>query len=420
LASACCSGRRFVFQAGEEMETSEKTAWLSLGTNAALVGLKAVLAVLSGSLAIQADAIHSLSDVFSSLVILTGIKISGRRSRRFPYGLYKVENLVALGVSLVIFIAGYEVAREVFTGASRIRPAHIPLATAGIGLTILITWQFSRYELKKGLETGSPSLVADARHIWTDTLSSGVILVSLLGSALGFPLDRYAALVVVAFIARAAFGIFLEAVRVLLDASLDFESLDRIRETVLADVRVGKINELRARNAGRFKFVELDLTLRVRELERGHQAAEEIKKRIQQNLKNVDHVSVHYEPERKVHHTLGMPLCDDRLTLSDHFGEAPFFRLRTVRLKDGAVTEDSILGNPFAHEDKGKGIKVANWLLERGLDQIILTRDLGGKGSGLALANAGTEIIVVAEKDAKKVLASAANGWKTRKVAPGG
>lgn len=259
------------------MDVSERTAWLSIGTNAALVGLKAVLAVLSGSLAIKADAIHSLSDVFSSLVILAGIRISRRESRQFPFGLYKVENLVALGVSLVIFSAGYEIAREAFTEASRIRPIHIPLAIAGIVLTGLITWLFSRYELKKGKETGSPSLVADARHIWTDTLSSLVILLSLLGSAFGFSWDRYAALVVVAFIARAAFGIFLEAVRVLLDASLDSDSLTRIQETVLADVRVGKINELRARNAGRFKFVELDLTLRILELNRAHQAAEEIK-----------------------------------------------------------------------------------------------------------------------------------------------
>ena len=394
------------------MEASERTAWLSIGTNAALVGLKAVLAVLSGSLAIKADAIHSLSDVFSSLVILAGIKISGRQSRQFPFGLYKVENLVALGVSLVIFYAGYEIAKEVFTGASRIRPAHIPLSAAGIGLTILITWLFSRYELKKGRETGSPSLMADARHIWSDTLSSLVILASLLGGALGFSWDRYAALVVVVFIARAALGIFIEAVRVLLDASLDYESLNQIRETVLADHRVGMINELRARNAGRFKFVELDLTLKVRELDRGHQAAEEIKARIRQNLKNVDHVAVHYEPEKKEQLTFGLPLGQDRRTLCDHIGEAPFFRLFTVRLEDGAVLEESLFRNPHIQEPKGKGIKVANWLLEQGLDRLIVRRDPRGKGPGLVLTNAGVEILVVIEKDVEKVLASIAKDWK--------
>jgi len=407
LAGAC--------PAGEAMEASEKTAWFSIGINSALVGIKAALAVMSGSLAIKADAIHSLSDVFSSVVILAGIKLSRRHSRQFPYGLYKVENLIALGVSLVIFYAGYEIAMEVFAGSTRIHPTHLPLAVVGIGLTIPVTWLFSRYETRVGQETGSPSLVADARHVWTDMLSSLVILASLLGSALGLALDRYAAFVVVVFIAWAAFRIFLDSVRVLLDASLDHESMNRIRETVLADRRVGKINELRARNAGRFKFVELELTLRVRELEKGHQVAEEIKNSIHLRLKNVDHVSVHFEPERKDHLTLGLPLCEDRQTISDHFGEAPFFRLLTVRREDGAITEDSLLGNPFAQVKQGKGIMVANWLLEQGLDQIIVNQDLGSKGSGLALTNAGAEIRVVTEKNAEKILASVTNNWKTSK-----
>jgi len=155
-------------------------------------------------------------------------------------------------------------------------PTQIPWAALGIGSTIVITWWFSRYELKKGRETGSPSLVADARHVWSDMLSSLVILVSLLGAATGVYLDHYAALVVVVFIGRTAIGIFLDAVRVLLDASLDNTSLTRIRTLVLADPRVVEINELRARNAGRYKFVELDITLRVSDLERGHRISEEL------------------------------------------------------------------------------------------------------------------------------------------------
>lgn len=388
------------------METSEKTAWLSILTNLTLVGIKSVLAALSGSLAIKADAIHSLSDVVSSTIILIGIKISKRSSRSFPYGLYKVENLVALGTSFLIFFAGYEIVTAVFSGPPRLLLAQIPLAVAGIGLTILIAWLFSRYELKKGQETGSPSLVADARHIWTDMLSSVVILVSLLGSALGFAVDRYAALVVVAFIGRAAFIILLNSVRVLLDASLDHASMNRIREIVTADPRVVNINELRARNAGRYKFVELDLTLRVRELERGHLVSEEIKQRIKKGLENVDHVLIHYEPCQKDNLILGVPLCGDRQTISEHFGEAPFFRLLTVHPHDGTITADSVLTNPLVHEAKAKGIKVANWLLEQGLDMMIVLKELGGKGPGYVLGNAEVEILVVTETDADTALAT--------------
>jgi cation diffusion facilitator family transporter len=386
------------------METSEKTAWLSIFTNLLLVGIKSFLVLLSGSLAIKADAIHSISDVVSSTIILTGIKISQRSSHHFPYGLYKVENLVSLGTSCLILYAGYEIVMEVFLGPPRILPLHIPVASAGICTTVLITWLFSRYELKKGRETGSPSLVADARHIWSDMLSSLIILTSLLGGAIGLAIDRYAAVIVVFFVVRAAIVIFLDSVRVLLDASLDYDSLNRIREIVLADPRVVNINELRARNAGRYKFVELDLTMRVRELEKGHRASEEIKQRIKKDLENVDHVLIHYEPRQKDHLTLGVPLCEDRQTISGHFGEAAFFRLLTIRPHDGTVTADSTLSNPYIHEEKAKGIKVANWLLEAGLDVMIVHEDIAGKGPGFVLGNAGAEVLVVIESDAERAL----------------
>ncbi len=143
------------------MESSEKTAWLSILTNLLLVGIKTAVALISGSVAVVADAIHSLSDVLSSSIILIGIKISARPARGFPYGLYKVENLVAIVTSVLIFFAGYEIIKAVFVGHGRSLPTQIPLAAGGIGATIVISWLFSRYELKKGQETGSPSLIAE-------------------------------------------------------------------------------------------------------------------------------------------------------------------------------------------------------------------------------------------------------------------
>lgn len=157
------------------METSERVAWLSIVVNLVLVGIKAGLALLSGSIAVRADALHSLTDVLSSVIILIGIKISKRSSRAFPYGLYKVENLVALGSSFLIIFAGYEILKEVLSGQLSL-PTNIPLTITGIVATIVIAWLFSRYELKIGLQTSSPSLVADSRHILTDVLSSLVIL----------------------------------------------------------------------------------------------------------------------------------------------------------------------------------------------------------------------------------------------------
>jgi cation diffusion facilitator family transporter len=386
------------------MESSEKTAWLSILTNLLLVGIKTAVALISGSLAVTADAIHSLSDVISSAIILVGIKISERPARGFPYGLYKVENLVALGTSVLILFAGYEIIKAVFIEPARPLPSQIPLAIAGIAATILITWLFSRYELKKGRETGSPSLIADAHHIWTDMLSSLVILAALLGSALGYAIDRYAAVVVVIFIGRTAITILLDSIRVLLDASLNYASVNRIREIVLADPRVIEINEIWARNAGRYKFVELDLTIRVKELEKGHRLSEEIENRVKMEIAKVDRVLIHYQPQQREHLTLGVPLAGNRHTISEHFGEAPFFQLLTFQALDGKIIDEHILSNPYLHEKKAKGIKVANWLLEKGLDVLIVRHDQAGKGPGFVLGNAGAEIFLTEETKADKAL----------------
>ena len=387
------------------MDLSEKIALQSLAVNLLLVAIKVGLALFSGSLALRADALHSATDVLSALVVWIGIRIAGRSSRNFPYGLYKVENLVALGSSLLIALAGYEILREVFSGSAQTLVENSVPAAVGVALTIAIAWAFSRYEMKMARQTGSPSLLADARHIWSDMLSSLVIMAALLGSVFGLGLDRYAALVAVFFIGRAALGIFLDSVRVLLDASLDPAGIEAIREVVTADHRVARINELRARNAGRYKFVELDLALRVKSLEKGHQVAEELKQRIRSRLEHVDHVQVHYAPQRKETLTLAMPLAADRRTLSRHFGEAPYFRLVTLDPPTGEIRADHFLSNPHEHLEKGKGIKVAGWLLEQELDMIVVLQDLGGKGPGFVLGNAEVASRLAETEDAEVVLA---------------
>nr|WP_321464607.1 cation diffusion facilitator family transporter [uncultured Desulfobulbus sp.] len=386
------------------MESSEKTAWLSILTNISLACIKAAIALASGSVAVLADAVHSLTDVVSAVIILIGIKIARRPARGFPYGLYKVENLVALITSVCILFAGYEILKTVFFGGSRPLPEHIPLSLIGISSTLVITWLFSRYELKIGRKTGSPSLIADARHIWTDMLSTLVILVSLVGSAFDLALDTFAAVIVVFFIARSALTILVDSVRVLLDASLDFDTITRIRKTVLADPRVARINHLWARNAGRYKFVELDLILRVHDLERGHRISEEIENRVKMEITQVDRVLIHFQAQGNANEVIAMPLSADGQTISAHFGEAPLFRIVTLQHPQNTVINDRLLENPFLQEEKAKGIKVAQWLLENGLTVLLSLQDQSGKGPGFVLGNGGAEILLTKKTNADEAM----------------
>ena len=122
-------------------------ALLSAGFNVLLVLLKYGLSILSGSIALRADAFHSLVDVLSSLGIFAGINITERKSSTFPYGLYKVENLAALTTSLFIFFAAYEIVKELIHAEPTIAASNIPIAILGLMVIIALMFLFSRYEL---------------------------------------------------------------------------------------------------------------------------------------------------------------------------------------------------------------------------------------------------------------------------------
>jgi len=326
------------------VEKPEKVALLSIATNLFLTGVKCLLAFISGSVALIADTIHSGTDVISSATVLAGIKISKRRSKTFPYGLYKVENLVSLIISLLIFLAGYEIAKMVFTGKGEYYLRHVPLAMAGVFLTFVITYTFSRYEMKQGKKLNSPSLVADAEHIKTDMFSSLVILVGLSSYIVGFHLDRIAALIVVVFVFRCGF-------------------------------------------------------------DKAHFITERIEEKIRQNIPNVDHVIIHYEPESKEFIKYALPLCSDKKTVFQHFGEAPYFYTVTLRTKNKSVMKEEILPNPYVKEEKRKGIYVGEWLVKNGVDVVLLKEKLHGKGPEYVFSDAGVEVTLIEATSLDEVLA---------------
>jgi len=380
------------------MEQNEKIGIYSIAVNLLLVGIKILLSILSGSLALVADAIHSSTDVISSATVLAGIKISKRTSRTFPFGLYKVENFVSLLSSIFIFAAGYEIVHTVFFKTQNLKSENLPYAIAGVVLTIGITFAFSRYELREGKAIGSPSLISDAQHIRTDMLSSGVILAGLIGSTFGLNLDKVAALLVVIFIAKAGLNILIDATRVLLDASIDFKTMDQVKTIILKDPRVISINALWGRNSGSFKFIEADIVVKAGSLEKAHFVSNKIEKEIKQNVSRVDHILMHYEPQKKETTTCAVPVIEDKTTIAEHFGSAPYFYVATRREKDGVLVSEAYLHNPASEDEKGKGIKVSEWLLDKGVDLVYSPRGFEGKGPGYVFSDAGVDVKVMEYK----------------------
>lgn len=387
----------------------ERIGFYSILVNLLLVGLKAGLAITSGSLALAADATDSLVDTFSRLAVLIGLIISQRKSKQFPYGLYKVENVVSIIIALLIFVAGYEIAREAIF-APKVELRLTLWLVLGVGVTIVVPLLFGIYELRLGRRTGSPTLIADGRHFQTDVLSSGVVLLALLASYLGLALDRIAAIVIVGFIGWSGWQLLVDGMRVLLDVSLSSESLDKVRSIILSQASVAKIKSLTSRNSGRYRFLEAELTLRVDDLEKAHQVSAQIEERIRAELPRVERVLIHCEPLEQKTLRYAVPLSDSRGTVSLHFGEAPYFALIEYNRERRQWTEQRVVNNPHLDLEKGKGIRVAEWLVEQKVDLVLVRESPKGKGPEYVFADAGVELMLTEATSLPDALAELSKG----------
>ena len=152
---------------------------------------------------------------------------------------------------------------------------------------MVITYGFSRYEAKVAHAIHSPSLVADAKHIRMDMFANAVVLTGLLSSFSGFNLDRAAAFIIVFFIVWTGGRILTDGIRVLLDASLDYQALSFAEKLILAEPQVHEIQNLIGRNSGRYKFIEADLVVKTHDLDKANVIAHQIESNIKRQISDI-------------------------------------------------------------------------------------------------------------------------------------
>jgi cation diffusion facilitator family transporter len=380
------------------MEKSEKVSILAIGINLALFWIKYTFAGLSGSMALKADAFHSLSDVVASSTVLAGLIIARRKTKTFPYGLYKVENLVSVIISIAIIFAGYEIAMEAMKGHGE-DLKNVWLAIVSMICVIGISYGYSRYAKKVGKELNSPSIIADAKHISIDMFAGIVVLTGLLSNFTSFDLDRICAFIIVAIIVWCGLEILTDGIRVLLDASLDYQTLSLAEKLILSEPKVLGIQHLMGRNSGRYKFIEADIILKTHDLDKAHFVARRIEESIRRQIKHVDRVQIYYEPIREENLIYAVPLEDtEDQSISRHFGEAPYFGLITVSIKEKTIIDQKTIENPFTQVDHGKGILVAEFLNKHGIDTVLTREAFEGRGPFYVFANAAVNILLVREE----------------------
>ena len=162
-----------------------------------------------------------------------------------------------------------------------------------------------------------------------------------------------------------------------------------IREAVehmFASVNAGNISA-----ALNFMQQAKDSIQLVDDLEKAYAVSQRLKEAIRDQVPHVERVRIHYEPRLRTHLRYAVPLADAGGTVSEHFGESPYFGLVTVRTSDGQVERQEVLSNPHMDVEKAKGIRVSEWLVALKSDVVLLRQDVHGKGPAYVFADAGVE-----------------------------
>lgn len=375
------------------MDPSERVAVFSIAMNFFIFGIKYVSAFASGSIALKAEAFHSFADFIAALTVFAGVKIAKRKTKFFPYGLYKVENLMSVLISLVILYAGYEIVLEAINN-NQVDLKNSWFAIISLLVSIALTFWFSSYEMKIGKEINSPILLADATHIRIDVLSNAVVLFAIASSMIGYHLDKMAAVIIVGFIIKTGFQILKDGVRVLLDASLDYETLSKVEKIIIDTPQVVSVKALTGRNSGRFKFIETSIMIKTRDLNKAHFVADKIEGHIKEQIKNIDQILIHYEPIQKEQIVYALPLTEDQSSISSHFGEALFFMFVTFDIGNKTAKKIDIVENPFCKTEKGKGILSAEFMAKKMVDFVLVKNGFHSKGPSYVFSDANIEVIV--------------------------
>lgn len=276
---------------------------ISIVINVVLSLLKLIAGIVARSGAMISDAVHSASDVFSTFIVIIGVNVSSKESDdKHQYGHERLECVASIvlavilaGTGIGIGAAGLEKITAGNYGELAI-PGMMALIAAIISIVVK-EWMYW-YTRAAAKKINSGALMADAWHHRSDAMSSVGAFVGILGARMGFPiLDPVASVVICLFILKAAYDIFKDAVDKMIDKSCDKETVERIREVILAQPGVEGIDEIRTRLFGAKIYVDVEIEADGNKtLNETHAIAESVHEAIEKSFPQTKHCMVHVNP----------------------------------------------------------------------------------------------------------------------------
>ena len=286
----------------EREKTATKVSAVSIAGNAALSVFKLLAGILARSGAMISDAVHSASDVFSSFIVIVGVKLAGREADRdHPYGHERFECVAAIVLAVVLAgtgaLIGYRAVEQIRAGAqAQAAPGLLALIAAAVSIAVKEAMYWYTRAYAKRLR--SDALMANAWHHRSDALSSVGALIGIGGARLGLPvMEPLASLVICLFILKAAYDIFHDATQKMVDHACDEATEERLRQTALSEEGVLGIKRMRTRQFGSRIYVDLEILADgSQSLTAAHAIAQRVHDRIEAEIPDVKHIMVHVDP----------------------------------------------------------------------------------------------------------------------------
>jgi len=280
-----------------------RAAIVSIIVNLALSLGKLLAGILGHSMSMVADAAHSASDVFTTVIVIFALLISAREAdAEHRYGHERFESVASLVLSFLLLMTGFEIGKagilSIWKGTylEASTPTMLPVIAAIVSIVVK-EWMFW-YTRGVGKRTKSDALMADAWHHRTDALTSVGALVGILFARFGFKLgDPIASILICIFIFASAIEIFRSAVSKLTDQACDKETEEAIRRMIEGRNGVEKIDLLMTRQFGNKIYVDVEIAVDGNQnLWGAHEIAEQVHDDVEREFPDVKHCMIHVNP----------------------------------------------------------------------------------------------------------------------------
>ena len=288
----------------ENMEkTAMKVSIISIIANVVLAAFKLVAGILAHSSAMLSDAIHSASDVFSTFVVMIGIKLASKEpDEEHPYGHERMECVAAIILATILCITGLGIGKNALsniTGNSGEMAVPGMLALIAAIVSIIVKEAMFWYTRHYAKMIDSGALMADAWHHRSDALSSIGAFIGIIFARMGYVMmDSIACLVICVFIVKAAYDIFKDAIDKMVDKSCSLEVEAEIRTIVMSVDGVKGIDSLSTRLFGNKMYVDIEIRADgEKTLNETHEIAEAVHDSIEAQFEKVKHIMVHVNPD---------------------------------------------------------------------------------------------------------------------------